>query len=103
MNSSNASHENVLITGASSGIGFHLARQFAQHGHRLYLVAPESGSLENAADTIAREFDVTATPLAKDLTDAAAIDELCDQLSADGVNIDILVNNAGLGQRGKFW
>ena len=33
-------------TGASSGIGFHLAEEFASCGHALYLVAPDAGELE---------------------------------------------------------
>ncbi|HEY0944091.1 MAG TPA: SDR family oxidoreductase [Opitutaceae bacterium] len=96
-------HDNVLITGASSGIGLHLAREFARHGHSLILVAPVLSELETIAVQIEREFQVGVQPLAKDLTKEIAAQEIFATLASSGTRIDILVNNAGLGQRGRFW
>lgn len=93
----------VLITGASSGIGLHLAHEFARHGHLLILVAPQLDELERIAVDIEREFRVGVQPLAKDLTQASAAQEIFDTFAAAGTQVDILVNNAGFGQRGKFW
>jgi len=96
-------NETALITGSSSGIGMHLAREFARHGHRVVLVAPVEEELEQVAADIQREFGVDAEIIAADLTDENAADEIWDELSVMGLDVDILCNNAGRGQRGNFW
>lgn len=93
----------ALITGASSGIGYHLAREFARHGHPVVIVAPILDELIEVADQIRQEFRVEVDPIAVDLTEPDAADELYSGLEEIGQTVDILVNNAGLGQRGKFW
>jgi short-subunit dehydrogenase len=93
----------ALITGASSGIGLHLAREFAKHEHPLVLVAPVESELRDLASQLGREFGVEAWAIAKDLERDEAPQEIYDELLARGTSIEILVNNAGQGQRGKFW
>lgn len=95
--------ETTLITGASSGIGLALAREFARHGHPLAIVAPVESELREIAAKLTAEFGVTVLPIAKDLAQETAADEIFDALINAGVSIEILVNNAGLGQRGNFW
>lgn len=97
------SNDLALITGASSGIGYHLAREFARHGHSLILVAPVLSELERVSMEIEREFQVGVQPLARDLSQEHAPGELFATLSCSNTHVDILVNNAGLGQRGRFW
>ncbi len=97
------SNDLALITGASSGIGYHLAREFARHGHSLILVAPVLSELERVSMEIEREFQVGVQPLARDLSQEHAPGELFATLSGSNTHVDILVNNAGLGQRGRFW
>jgi short-subunit dehydrogenase len=93
----------TLITGASSGIGMHLAREFAAHGHPLVLVAPVTGELESLANELSSTHGVDVRIIAKDLELPNAAQEIFDELDADGVTIDILVNNAGHGLRGLWW
>ena len=50
--------ETALITGASSGIGLHLAREFAGHGHPLVLIAPVPQELEEIASELTSTFGV---------------------------------------------
>src|SRR5205814_1214047 len=95
--------ETALITGASSGIGLHLAREFAKHQHPLVLVAPVESELRHVASSLGSEFNIPVTIIAKDLEQENAAHEIFDQISRDGRTIDILVNNAGHGQKGKFW
>jgi len=95
--------DHVLITGASSGIGLALAREFAQHGHPLVIVAPIASELRDVATELGRSFGVNVRTITKDFESTTAADEIFAELAADRIPIEILVNNAGLGQRGKFW
>ena len=95
--------ETTLITGASSGIGLHLAHVFAEHGHPLILVAPVEAELQAIATEITSKHGVSVRVIAADLERAEAADEIFLQLQSGGVNVEILVNNAGHGFRGKWW
>lgn len=100
----NSSHKKtVLITGASSGIGYELAREFAQHGHDLVIVGPIEPELLDAARRLSAEYGVTVKPITEDLRREAAADDIFAQVAASGLSVEILVNNAGLGRRGRFW
>jgi short-subunit dehydrogenase len=94
-------HETALITGASSGIGLHLAEEFASHGHPVILVAPVESELQRVADDLRARFACPVKILAADLADEASIQALSEALH--GRQVDILVNNAGHGQRGNAW
>ena len=96
-------NETALITGASSGIGLHLAREFAQDGHPVILVAPVEAELQQIADSIRTDYGVEARVIAKDLEREDSSREIFEQLQGEGIVVDILVNNAGKGQNGKFW
>ncbi len=95
--------ETALVTGASGGIGYQLAREFARHGYDLVLVSRNRQELQQAAEEISREFGVRARVLVKDLSVASAPEEVFEELQAEGVTIDVLVNNAGFGTYGLFW
>ena len=96
------SEEIALITGASSGIGLHLAREFASHGHPVVLVAPVQSELDVIASELRDAHGVEAVPLAKDLENPSAPEEIAAELNRRGLNVGILVNNAGFGQLGPF-
>lgn len=96
-------HETTLITGSSSGIGLHLAHEFASHGHPLVLVAPLLSELENVAGDIQSKHNVSVDVIAKDLENDDAAEEIFGELGGSETRIDILVNNAGHGFRGKSW
>ena len=100
---SESSSEPALITGASSGIGLHLAREFARHGHPVILVAPVQSELDEVAAAIRADFEVPAHAFAQDLREEQAVEKLFEQITTTGLLPGILVNNAGLGRRGRFW
>lgn len=95
--------ETTLITGSSSGIGMHLAHEFARHGHPLVLVAPVESELEQIAVGFRRDHNVEVRVIAKDLEQENSPQEIFDELQTAGVGIDILANNAGHGFHGNWW
>ena len=95
------SKETTLITGASSGIGLHLAKEFAKHGHPLVLVAPVESELQSIASELNGAHGVEVRVIATDLREPAAATAVHEQLG--DVEVEILVNNAGLGKKGKVW
>jgi short-subunit dehydrogenase len=92
----------ALITGASGGIGYELAKLFAKDHHNLVLVARNGPRLAQVADELQRQFGITVRTVALDLTEPAAPQSLFKQLQSEGVAVDILINNAGYGSFGEF-
>ena len=95
--------DTTLITGASSGIGLHLAHEFASHGHPLVLIAPVEEELNAIAVEIRARHRVGVKVIARDLEIADSAPLIFDELQRENVDIHILVNNAGHGFRGKWW
>jgi len=91
----------VLITGASGGIGYELAKLFARDHYNLVLVARSGDKLAQvAAELQGRGVDVKT--IAVDLALPPAPKFLFDQLQRENVIVDILINNAGYGAYGDF-
>lgn len=84
----------VLITGASSGIGFNTAKKLALAGAEVVLVARTVEKLEEAKNVI-EKLGGKAHIYPCDLTDLVAIDKLSKQILADLGHVDVLINNAG--------
>ncbi len=99
----NMKHGWVLLTGASSGIGWELAKIFAEHGHSLVLVARREAELNRLAQQLRQNPGVEVKVLAKDLERPEAPQEIFDELQNSKIEIDILVNNAGFGLHGYFY
>lgn len=95
-------NQTALITGASSGIGYALAKLFARDGYHLVLVARDRVALQRVAEELTRAHGVPAMVLAEDLSDPSAPDRIVAHLRRLGVPISVLVNNAGFGMRGFF-
>lgn len=94
--------ERALITGASSGIGWELAKLFAADKSDLVLVARRKERLDALAEELKDEFGVDVYVLPKDLSDPEAPKEIFEELKAAGIDVDVVVNNAGFGLRGPF-
>jgi uncharacterized protein len=92
----------ALITGASGGIGYELAKVFAKNGYNLVLVARSEKKLQEIAADFEKQFKVKATVVAKDLTLPNAAQEVYDAVQKAGIAVDALVNNAGFATYGKF-
>jgi short-subunit dehydrogenase len=94
--------QTALITGASGGIGYELAKLFARDHYNLVLVARSADKLSQVAAELQSQFGVTVKVVALDLAAGQAPKLLFDQLQREGVEVDILVNNAGFGVFGEF-
>jgi len=92
----------VLITGASSGIGFELAKRFARDRHRLVLVASSSERLAEAGKALRDAAGASPALIVKDLSRPGAAAEIFAELRAQSIEIGILVNCAGFGASGFF-
>jgi short-subunit dehydrogenase len=92
----------VLITGASSGFGEEFARQYAEQGHSLVLVARRLDRLQILAESLHQQFRIDTIVEEVDLSDIAAVTQLHERLHERGIVIDILINNAGHGLQGQF-
>ncbi|MFY4717076.1 SDR family NAD(P)-dependent oxidoreductase [Streptomyces sp. LaBMicrA B280] len=92
----------ALITGASSGLGEEFARQWAERGADVVLVARRQGRLETLAAELESRYSVSATPMAVDLAEPGAATALREELAARGRSVQTLINNAGFGSHGAF-
>jgi NADP-dependent 3-hydroxy acid dehydrogenase YdfG len=101
LNSRRFAGRTVLITGASSGIGAALAREFARQGASLVLAARRLERLEALAGEI-RGARGTALALACDVTRDGDCERVVEQAHAAGLHLDIVVANAGFGVAGAF-
>src|ERR1700712_3155915 len=90
----------AVVTGASSGIGLELARQFIRHGFDVLICAETDDILAAAAQLQTSGALVTA--VRADLATSDGVRELIDAITAAGRPIDALAVNAGIGNGGTF-
>jgi NAD(P)-dependent dehydrogenase (short-subunit alcohol dehydrogenase family) len=86
----------VLVTGASSGIGAHLARVASGAGARVVLGARRVERLQQLADEI-RQTGGEAMAVALDVTDRDSVEAAFDAAQAAFGVVDVVLNNAGIG------
>jgi len=92
---------NVMITGASSGLGAAIAKLFAERGDNLYLVARRKPLLEELQKELLANGAPNVEYRVVDLEDEAQVQQLSDDLPS--LNIDVLINNAAFGQWDYSW
>lgn len=94
--------QSVLITGASSGIGYELARCFAKHHDTLIIACRSKEKMQVQQQLLEKEFGCKVIPIPIDLGEAGSGALLYKEVKALGFQVDILVNNAGAGYVGEF-
>jgi short-subunit dehydrogenase len=93
---------NIVITGASKGIGYAIAEIFAANGHNLYLTSKTASDLTTAAETLAKQFpNVQIYQMAADLSKQTEVTEFANWC-LQKTTPTILVNNAGHFLPGKL-
>jgi NAD(P)-dependent dehydrogenase (short-subunit alcohol dehydrogenase family) len=89
-------NKNVLITGASSGVGLSIANQCAERGAHLVLLARRLDKLEEIQKEIQKQYSVSVHVYKLDVSDTDEIKRVFTQIIAEIGRIDVLVNNAGI-------
>jgi len=90
----------ALVTGASSGIGEHFARQLARAGFNLLLVARREDRLRDLRAELGQRRRREFEPVVADLADPEAVERVV--ASTTGRDVGLLVSNAGFGLKGGF-
>ena len=99
---SESTGKTALVTGASGGIGYELARLLARDGYDLVLVARSGDKLNAMKRQYESKAGVRVRVIVKDLSQPSAPQEIFEELQREGVAVDVLVNNAGFTVFGKF-
>lgn len=86
----------ALLTGASRGMGVHIAQALAQRGVNLVLAARSAAGLEAVAAELRTQHRIRVRCVPADMADEAALQALVESSLAEFGGIDVLVNNAGL-------
>jgi len=100
----NVSNRNqyALITGATSGFGYELAKLFAKDSFNLVLVARSEERLQEVANELKTAYNIEVTPISADLFQPTAAKEIYDEVQTRGIVVNYLVNDAGQGEWGRF-
>jgi NAD(P)-dependent dehydrogenase (short-subunit alcohol dehydrogenase family) len=90
----------ALVTGASSGLGAHMAKTLARAGAKVAIAARRVDRLEALAEEIAAS-DGRALPVAMDVTDPASVARAVEEAETELGALSVCVNNAGIGRKEK--
>jgi 3-oxoacyl-[acyl-carrier protein] reductase len=80
--------KNIVITGTSRGIGFELAKQFAENGHQVLALSRSTGPL-----LAVNHKNITV--LSVDISDGKDLNKVTDFIKNTWKKVDVLINNAG--------
>ena len=92
----------ALITGASSGIGYELAKIHASKGDNLVLVARNIERLNELKAELEHQYHIEVYNIEKDLSVINSPKQVFEEVKQKNIQIDYLINNAGFGDIGKF-
>lgn len=93
---------NVIITGASGGLGRVLATECALRGYNIFLTDINQTGLLSLKQGLERQFKVCIAAKACDLTKAESVDELMSLIDLHDIRFDMLINVAGIDFEGGF-
>jgi NAD(P)-dependent dehydrogenase (short-subunit alcohol dehydrogenase family) len=86
----------VVITGATSGIGYATAKKYASHGAEILCINRNEKKSIEVCETLKNQYDAKCTFLIADFSKLADIHSIGKQLSVLDRNIDVLIHNAGV-------
>jgi NAD(P)-dependent dehydrogenase (short-subunit alcohol dehydrogenase family) len=87
---------NILITGASSGIGYQTALLLVKKGHTVFALARSADKLEKLKEaSLKLNSSAKLHLIAGDLTNESFMEKIKEKISAQAISLDVLINNAG--------
>jgi uncharacterized protein len=92
----------ILITGASSGIGYEMVQQLAALKYNLILTARSEDKLAAMQKALTSKYGIAVHYITKDLSDTEQAAQLFDDIKRANYQVSHLVNNAGFGDYGGF-
>lgn len=92
----------VLLTGASSGIGYELAQVFAANKYNLILVSRSVDKLNSLADSLVKANNIRVDVIGEDLSKLGSAKRVYGRVKELNLEVEILINNAGSGEVGYF-
>lgn len=95
-------NKHILVTGASSGLGQHIAQLYAQHGAHIIICARREERLKQLQAQLINDYGVKVYLYAFDINDRQAVQNMLRDLERKNICIDVLVNNAGVGNSKRF-
>ena len=96
-----AKKETVLITGATSGIGYDFATIFAEKGYDLFLASRNREKLDDIKRTFEKQYNISVMIKPIDLSRENSAKNVFEETLNQNTEIDILINNAGFGIQGE--
>ncbi len=91
----------IMITGATSGIGYELAKKYASTGHDLVIVSANKDNLLATEKMLKENYQIEIKSFCHNLAQKDAPELLFRAVKSAGIEIDILINNAGIGLTGS--
>lgn len=88
--------KNALVTGASSGIGWHFAEALAGRGYNVIAVSNQPARLDDLKKKLEKEYDIRVITLTIDLAHESAAEEVFKFCSENDLEVEVLINNAGM-------
>ena len=100
---SDYSNKNIIITGGSSGIGLAVAKEFAQKGANLFLLARNPQKLENAKAELTSKYNASLVEIyPTDVAKEESVNKVVQEIGTKYGSIHIVILNAGIGLHGRF-
>jgi len=96
-----AKKETVLITGATSGIGYAFATIFAEKGYDLFLASRNREKLDDIKVSFIKQYDISVMIMPIDLSMEKSAKKVYEETLNQNAEINILINNAGFGILGE--
>ena len=92
----NAMEKYAVVTGASSGIGWHISKELAERGYSIVAVSNQSDALRNLKSELEETYGVTIFTIDCDLSATGAAELIYNYCRQKELQVEVLVNNAGM-------